>query len=297
MKRKHLLSNSLLGIILMCAGQLSFALNDCIVKFSVQEANNNISVINVIFIRGLFTTFFIFLYLNIIDKKNIFEILKIKSFHIRGLFEVMTALFFFTGLILMPVSNVYTLLMTNPFFVTIFAFIFLKEKVGIRRWFAVILGFIGVIIVINPQNMNISYFFIFPILAAMFLTIRDVRTKGIVTKSNNFEIIFVTSVLMTIFSGIGSIFFEFSLTLNQLPQIMISSIFLSIAYLFSVMTIFYAPLSLSASARYSVVIFGIIFGYLILDEIPTYNMFFGALIIIFSGLFVIKRQKDLGKII
>ncbi len=280
----------------MFACQLCFAINDSIVKLSVVEIDNNISTLNVIFIRGLFSTFFIFFYLKVIQKKNTFEILKKKSFHIRGLFEVMTALFFFTGLILMPVSNVYTLLMTNPFFVTIFAFIFLKEKVGFRRWSAVIIGFIGVVIVINPQNMQFGYLFILPIIAAIFLTIRDIATKGIVTENNSFEIIFVTSVLMTLFSGIGSIFLDFKITFLQIPKIFISSIFLSIAYLFSVMTIFYAPLSLTASARYSVIIFGMIFGYLLLGEVPSYNMIIGAIIISLSGLFVIKRQKELGKI-
>ncbi len=59
---------------------------------------------------------------------------------------------------------------------------------------------------------------------------------------------------------------------------------------------FYAPLSLTASARYSVIIFGMIFGYLILGETPTYNMIIGAIIITLSGLFVIKREKEIGKI-
>ena len=186
--------------------------------------------------------------------------------------------------------------MTNPFFVTIFAFLFLKEKVGVRRWSAVILGFIGVIFVINPQNINFNLLFIFPIIAAVFLTIRDISTKGIATKSNSFEIIFITSVLMTIFSGVGSLFFDFNFKIEYLPNLFISSIFLTIAYIFSVLTIFYAPLSLTASARYSVIVFGIIFGYLILDEIPSINMLIGATIISLSGLFVIKRQKDLGKI-
>ena len=67
-------------------------------------------------------------------------------------------------------------------------------------------------------------------------------------------------------------------------------------YLFSVLTVFYAPLSLTASARYSVIIFGMIFGFLILGETPTYNMIIGAIIITLSGLFVIKREKEIGKI-
>ena len=192
----------------------------------------------------------------------------------------------------MPVAEVYTLLMTNPFFVTIFAFLFLKEKVGIRRWAAVIIGFIGVLIVINPQNINFNFLFLFPIIAAVFLTIRDIATKGIATKTNSFEIIFITSILMTLFSGIGSLFFEFTFKIEYLPNLFISSIFLTIAYIFSVLTIFYAPLSLTASSRYSVIVFGMIFGYLILNEIPSINMIIGATIISLSGVFVIRRQKN-----
>jgi drug/metabolite transporter (DMT)-like permease len=212
------------------------------------------------------------------------------------LFEVLTAFCFLTALVLLPVAEVYTLLMTNPFFVTIFAFFFLKEKVGLKRWCAVLFGFIGVIIVINPSIYTFNYLFFLPILAAIFLTIRDVTTKDISTKSNSFEIIFITSLLITLFSGVGSLFIEFSLGSYSLIKISISSFFLTVAYLFSVLTVFYAPLSLTASARYSVIIFGIIFGYLILGEEPSYSMLVGALVISLSGLFVIKREKDLGKI-
>ena len=75
-----------------------------------------------------------------------------------------------------------------------------------------------------------------------------------------------------------------------------ASVFLTIAYAFSVLTIFYAPLSLTASSRYTVIVFGMVFGYLILNEVPSTNMIIGALIISISGLFVINREKKLGKI-
>ena len=296
MKRKYIFSTGAIGIIFMMIGQLSFAVNDTLVKEIVVDNTNNLSVINVIFLRGLLSTGFIFIYLKFYEKKNIINIFKIKNYHKRGIYEVLTAICFFTGLILLPVAEVYTLLMTNPFFVTIFAFLFLKEKVGVRRWIAVAVGFVGVIFVVNPQNISFNFLYIFPIIAAVFLTIRDIATKGIATKSNSFEIIFITSILMTLFSGIGSLFFEFTFKIEYLPNLFISSIFLTIAYIFSVLTIFYAPLSLTASARYSVIVFGMIFGYLILNEIPSTNMVIGATIISLSGLFVIRRQKKLGKI-
>ena len=65
----------------------------------------------------------------------------------QGLYEVLTAICFLSGLILLPFAEVYTLLMTNPLFVTIFAFLFLKEKVGVRRWIAITAGFIGVLMI------------------------------------------------------------------------------------------------------------------------------------------------------
>ena len=296
MKRKYIFSVGALGIVFMMLGQLSFSINDTLVKEIVIDSKNNMSVINIIFLRGLITTTFIFLYLKFYERKKILDIVKIRKYHQRGIYEVLTAICFFTGLILLPVAEVYTLLMTNPFFVTIFAFLFLKEKVGIRRWVAVIIGFIGVLIVINPQNINFNFLFLFPIIAAVFLTIRDIKTKGIATKTNSFEIIFITSLLMTIFSGIGSLFFEFTFKIEYLSNLFISSIFLTVAYIFSVLTIFYAPLSLTASSRYSVIVFGMIFGYLILNEIPSINMIIGAIIISLSGVFVIRRQKKLGKI-
>lgn len=295
MKRKYIFSPAILGILFMILSQFSFSLNDSLVKLIVIESSNQLSLLNTIFIRGLFTTLVILLYIKIVERKNLITIVSQIPYHKRGLYEVLTAICFLSGLILLPFAEVYTLLMTNPLFVTIFAFLFLKEKVGVRRWIAITVGFIGVLIVINPNKVDFNFLYILPIMAAIFLTIRDIKTKNIANDNNSFEIIFITSLLMTVFSGFGSLFSEFSLEFKSLFKIILASIFLSIAYLLSVLTVFYAPLSLTSSARYSVILFGIFFGYIFFDELPTINMIIGALFIIFSGLFVIQRERSLGK--
>lgn len=295
MKRKYIFSPAILGILFMILSQFSFSLNDSLVKLIVIESSNQLSLLNTIFIRGLFTTLVILLYIKIVERKNLITIVSQIPYHKRGIYEVLTAICFLSGLILLPFAEVYTLLMTNPLFVTIFAFLFLKEKVGVRRWIAITVGFIGVLIVINPNKVDFNFLYILPIMAAIFLTIRDIKTKNIANDNNSFEIIFITSLLMTVFSGFGSLFSEFSLEFKSLFKIILASIFLSIAYLLSVLTVFYAPLSLTSSARYSVIIFGIFFGYIFFDELPTINMIIGALFIIFSGLFVIQRERKLGK--
>ena len=182
------INNNLKGLSLMLFGQLGFAINDTIVKYTVILNNNDLSALNIIFIRGFFTTFFIFCILIFFTNTKIKNIFINPKSYLRGIFEVLTAIFFFAALILMPMANVYTLLMTTPFMVTLYAAIILKEKVGIRRWSAVLAGFIGVIIVINPQNLEFGYLFILPIIAAFFLTMRDAITRDIVNKKNVLEI-------------------------------------------------------------------------------------------------------------
>jgi drug/metabolite transporter (DMT)-like permease len=296
MKKLLNISDNTKGLFLMLLGQLSFAINDTFVKFMVTESENNFSTLNIIFIRGFFASILILLIIFIFTQNNLKTVFKNKQSYLRGFFEVLTAAFFFAGLILMPMANVYTLLMTAPFIVTLYSFFILKEKVGIRRWSAVIIGFIGVIIVIKPQNLEFGLLFILPIISAFFLTLRDVVTKEIVNKKNSLDITLVTSILVMIFSGVGALLLNTEVKLYNIIYIFISSLFLTSGYVCSVLTVYFAPLSLTASIRYSVIVFGIILGYLILGEEPSLNMIIGALIITASGLFVIKREKDLGKI-
>ena len=280
----------------MLIGQLSFAINDTLVKFMVKISENNFSTLNIIFIRGFFASILILLIIILFTKNNLAKVFKNKKSYLRGFFEVLTAIFFFSGLIFMPMANVYTLLMTAPFIVTMYSFFILKEKVGIRRWSAVLIGFIGVLIVINPQNLEFGLLFILPIVSAIFLTLRDVVTKEIVNKKNSLDITLVTSILVMIFSAIGSYFLNSEIKFSNLIFIFISSLFLTSGYVCSILTVYFAPLSLTASIRYSVIVFGIILGYTVLGEEPSLNMIIGALIITASGLFVIKREKILGKI-
>ena len=296
MKRFLNISNNTKGVFLMLLGQLSFAINDTFVKLMVQISENNFSTLSIIFLRGFFASIFILLVIILFTQNNLKTAFKNKISYLRGIFEVLTAAFFFAGLIMMPMANVYTLLMTAPFIVTLYSFFILKEKVGIRRWAAVMIGFIGVIIVINPQNLEFGLLFILPIISAFFLTLRDVVTKKIVNKRNSLDITLITSILVMIFSGIGAFVSNTEIQFYNLTYIFISSLFLTSGYVCSVLTIYFAPLSLTASIRYSVIVFGIILGYLLLGEEPSLNMIFGAIIITASGLFVIKREKDLGKI-
>ena len=296
MFHKFKVSNDLLGIFYMLLCQFSFATNDAFVKV-IYENYDEIFVLNqIIFIRGIFTLLFILLFLYIkkeIDFKLIFYS---KELRIRGLLESLAGLFFFIGIALLPFANVYILLSMAPILLTAFSAIFLNEKVRWRRWSAVLLGFVGVVVVINPGKLETSYYFIFPIIAAIMLSIRDLYTKNFKHNYHSLQIAFMTCFVVTIFFGILSIYKFYDFSLKDIFILFISAFFLSIGYIFSIATIKIALVSVTSTFRYSVILWGILYGYFLFDEVPSTNTYIGALIIVISGLIIISRQKKIGVI-
>jgi len=294
--KKPLINNELLGIFYMILCQFSFATNDAMVKFIYLNFDEIFVLNQVIFIRGIFALFFIgtFLYFkNLLNFKIIFSS---RQLSIRGVFEAFAAICFFIGVATLPFGMVYVLLSLAPIFMTAFGALFLNEKVRWKRWTAVILGFIGIIIVINPKELEFGYFFIFPLLSAILLSFRDMYTKNIKGNFHSLQIAFITCLIVTIFFGFLSLYKFFNFSLKEYLILFVASFFLSLGYIFSVATIKVALVSVTSTFRYSVILWGILYGYFYFGEIPNTNTYIGAVLIVISGLIIITRQKQLGKI-
>jgi len=293
---KFKINNELLGILYMLLCQFSFATNDAFVKVIYQNYDEIFVLNQIIFIRGIFTLLFILLFLYIKSELNFKLIFASKELRVRGLLESLAALFFFIGIALLPFANVYILLSMAPILLTAFGAIFLNEKVRWRRWSAVLLGFIGVVVVINPGQLESNYYFIFPIIAAIMLSIRDMYTKNFKRNYPSLQIAFMTCFVVTIIFGLLNIYKFYYFSLIDILILFIAAFFLAIGYIFSVATIKIALVSATSTFRYSVILWGILYGYFLFDEAPSTNSYIGALIIIISGLIIISRQKQLGKI-
>jgi len=296
MLSKFKINNELLGIFYMLLCQFSFATNDAFVNV-IYKNYNEIFVLNqIIFIRGIFTLLFILLFLYIKKEINFKLIFTSNELRVRGLLESLAAIFFFIGIALLPFANVYILLSMAPILLTAFGAIFLNEKVKWRRWSAVILGFIGVVVVINPGKLESSYYFIFPIIAAIMLSIRDMYTKNFKKDYPSLQIAFMTCFVVTALFGLLSTYKLYDFSLMDIFILFIAAFFLALGYIFSVATIKIALVSVTSTFRYSVILWGILYGYFLFDEVPSTNSYIGAIIIIISGLIIISRQKKLGKI-
>ena len=293
---KFKINNELLGIFYMLLCQFSFATNDAFVKVIYQNYDEIFVLNQIIFIRGVFTLLFILLFLYIKKELNFKLIFASNELIVRGILESLAALFFFIGIALLPFANVYILLSMAPILLTAFSAIFLNEKVRWRRWSAVVLGFIGVVIVINPTKLESSYYFIFPIIAAIMLSIRDMYTKNYKKNYSSLQIAFMTCFVVTVLFGLLSIYKFYDFSLKDIFILFIAAFFLALGYIFSIATIKIALVSVTSTFRYSVILWGILYGYFLFDEVPSTNSYIGALIIVISGLIIISRQKKIGAI-
>ena len=280
----------------MLLAQLSFATNDMLVKMIYQNYQEIFVLNQIIFIRGIFACGVIALFLFIKNQLDLKIIFSSKKLAIRGLLEAFCCICFFIGIAKLPFAKVYVLLSLAPILLTIYGAIFFKEKVRWRRWSAVILGFAGVVVVVNPADLKYGYYFIFPLLAAILLTFRDIYTKNIKGNFHSLQIAFITCLIVTIFFGILCIYKFYNFNSEEYLIMFVSSFFLSLGYVFSIATIKATLVSVTSTFRYSVILWGILYGYFIFNELPRMNTYIGALMIVVSGLIIISRQKQLGKI-
>ena len=145
------LNNELLGILYMIIAQFSFATNDALVKH-IYQSYDELAVLNqIIFLRGICCLIFIGIFLSLKKQFNIKLIFSSNKLTLRGVLEALAAVGFFIGVAKLPFAMVYILLSLAPIIMTTFGAIFLGEQVRWKRWTAVIVGFAGVVVVINPD--------------------------------------------------------------------------------------------------------------------------------------------------
>jgi len=286
-------NNEFMGITYMILCMLFFSINDAFIKYILFLYKDITILGEIIFIRGICSTAILGLYLYYKKKLNL-EVFVSKPLHLRGLIESIAAIFFFLGLMFLPFGELYSLMNLAPILITASGAFILNEKVGWRRWTAVICGFIGVLIVIDPNNLKFGFAFIYPLVAAIFITQRDTITRKFLNQYDSLQIVFITSLSVTILFGFG-IFLNYKpISLEIFIYIFLSAFFVTLGYYFSVLTIKTANISTTSPFRYTIIIFGIILGYFVFNEIPALNMILGSLIIMGSGIFIILRQKKIG---
>ena len=277
----------------MVAASASFVTNDTCVKLLAGE----LPVGEIVAIRGAFATILIGI---ICWRQGVLGSLPhIATRHVlgRAALDLIGTLAFITALMHMPIANLTSIMQAVPLVVLGLAAVWLKERVGWRRTSAVLVGLLGVILIVKPALSTFTIYEGLAVSIVLALAIRDIVTRRIPRHIPSLIVAFANALFVTL----GGIVLALAQDWVQ-PQawhILLlagSALFLATGYMCMVVTLRLADLSATAPFRYSIVLFSLLSGVVVFNEIPDIWAFAGMALIVGSGLYAIHRETRLRNI-
>ena len=299
-------NNNPRGIIFILLAMLVFSVQDSIMKYIFNYA----SLYEVYIIRTLVSFAIILLFLKIAKKPIIFKTQYPLLTSCRVVLFFFGFSFFYVSLTVLPLVTATALFFVTPFLITIFAKFFLKEQIGPRRWLAVVVGFLGVYIILNPDFSNFDYMSLTPILCAFCYSLSMIIIKltsendSVYTQTFTFyfgAIIF--SVIFYLIAGEGQynnidhpasqyIFREwFSNLETSLLLMIVTGFTASAAFLFIFTAYRIASPAVISPFEYSILVWSSLSGWYFFNEIPDLKTIVGIILIVCGGIYIFVREK------
>jgi len=260
-----MISKNQLGIIFMILSVISFSVMDIVVKLMSSHYPTG----QLIFFRGFFGLIPI---LFIIPKErfgNLLKTEKIKLHLVRAFGGAFAMTFLYLGLKFLPIADAITISFAAPIFATIFSIIFLNEKVRLIRWLAIFFGLTGVIIVLKPGTELFTYYSFFPILFCIGFATISIAIKKLSKTEPDYLIALYFTLVLILFGLISISMGWKKIDISDIHYLIIIGLSGSIGNIFLTKSIREADISLVTPIKYLSLVFAIIAGWLIFNEIPS----------------------------
>ena len=287
------MSENFRGAVLMMICMGAFVLNDAFVRL----AGDSLPLAQILFFRGILTTIAL---LSVAFYTGVF---KLKVSHqdkwlifFRSVTEALTAYFFLTAVMNMPFANVTAILQILPMTVTVAAAIVFKEKVGVFRISLIMLGFFGVILIINPTQDGFNKYAGYALISVLSITTRDLLSRKLSVD--------VPTLIPTVSASLGVLLFSILLITKTAFQpldlqnsffILAAAFFIIFGYYTAVLVMRSGEISFISPFRYTAVLFALMLGFVFFDEQPDGIAFLGMTIVIISGIALIIRNNSVQK--
>tara|TARA_B100002051_G_scaffold257574_1_gene275087 strand:+ start:377 stop:1258 length:882 start_codon:yes stop_codon:yes gene_type:complete len=283
-------SKNQLGFLYMFISVCAFSLMDLIVKWSEQYPLGE-----VLFFRGFFGIMPLLFLIPPERFKNFYYTKRAGLHFLRCISGLIALISIFIALRSLPLATVVSITFAAPIFTTMLSIIFLSEKVGFYRWLAVLVGFIGIIIISEPGFSSLNFYYIYPIIFCLGLSYVAIAIRQLSKTEPVWLISLNFSILITL-AGITTIPFGWIMpSIKDLFLLSSVGILGGFANLWLSQSYKYSEVSLVSPLKYLALIFGIFFGYIIWNEIPTMKTLLGASLVIISSIIIFRREILLKK--
>ena len=285
-----MLSKNQLGFLYMLMSVCAFSIMDIIVKWSEAYPLGQ-----VLFFRGFFGVILYFIIMPRDRIKN-FYLTKRPGLHfLRCISGLIALVAIFIALRNLPLATVVSISFAAPIFTTIFSIFLLSEKVGMFRWIAVLVGFIGILIITEPGFSSFNIYFIYPIIFCLGLSYVAIAIRQLSTTEPVWLISLYFSIAITLVSLVTLPYGWVMPNFGDLLLLMLIGVFGGVANLWLGQSYKLAEVSLVSPLKYLALVFAIAFGYFIWDEIPSFKTLLGASLVIISSIIIFRREIYLKK--
>ena len=253
--------------------------------------SSDLPVLQITWARYFFTVAFTLPIMFFFFRKNLVWTDKPKLQLIRGLILLTANVCFFYSISIISLAKALTLAFIAPLIVTLSSPIFLGEKVGFRRWSAVIIGFIGSMVVIRPGFVEINLASLAALGTGVMYGFYLIITRKLSSSDNPLLTLLLTGVVGAIIISFVMPFVWVKPTLNQWSMMAAIGIFACVGHLFIILSLKYADASKLAPFSYFEIVTNIIIGYYFFSDFPDKWTFLGLFIIILSGIYISRREN------
>lgn len=271
----------------MIAGSALLATNDAVVKWLTSD----LPVGQIMFLRGGLLLAGLSLLLCIRGRVSVLRAHNWVGQFQRTALVVLSTYLFVNALKLIPLADAISIAFASPLFTTLLAVPLLRETVGWRRWSAVLVGFLGVLLIAQPTGAGLAWAALLPLSVAFLSALRDIVTRRLSATEATLGILFYTTAGVTL-GGLLSLPFGWQpLDGGLLGLLLLSASLVGAAHFLQIEAFRYAAATTVAPYRYVALVWALLLGYLVWGSLPNALGWLGALLIIASGLFIWWRER------
>ncbi len=283
--------NAFKGIVCMVAGGALITLSDAIMKIFAGRLPPG----EILFIRNSFTLIAIALVALKIGSVLLLRPKNIRGQAARAGFLVVSAFLFVAGIEHTPLANAIAITFTGPLIVTALAVPMLGEQVGWRRWLAVAIGFVGVVVVIRPGTDAFTWGSIFILLGSAGGAMRDIITRRLCATETSLSILLISSAALAL-AGLATAPFGWKpVSPSDVGLLAVSGLLVASSHYLMIESLRLAEAAVVVPFKYANVIWAILFGYLFWQHVPDRWTFVGVAILVASGLYILERESRLRR--
>jgi drug/metabolite transporter (DMT)-like permease len=279
------------GIVYMLLGSAFLTANDAAMKWLIADY----PVGEMLFVRGGAVALGVGLALWHAHGAAGFRVYNLAGQSLRAFAMVAGSFLFVGGLVFLPLADAIAVSFAGPLFTTALAVPFLGERVGWRRWLAVLIGFGGVLLMTRPSGEVVQWAILLPLGACLTGALRDIVTRKLTATDATLTTLFYTTAAVAV-GGLATLPWGWNVPApGHLALLLGSAALMGIAHYLQIEAFRLAEAAAIVPFRYSSLLWALLLGYLLWGELPPPVVGVGALIVVGAGLYIWYRERQLGR--